>query len=161
MLRQVMAILAGVGLVAIGAAACGPKEPPASAPTAATDTPAASASSSAASPGQSAAQMVNAMIVANGCKVAGAANARLAEKAMNQLTEGCTSVPGGKAEFQATLQPGGRIAINAVPGQPDVVPICVLKHSLQHSVPLTQPCQLDVKLEQISVVIDGIDGGSR
>jgi hypothetical protein len=154
MLRYATAI---VGLAAIGAAACGPKEPPASAPTAATDTPAASASSSAA-PGQSAAQLVNAMIVANGCKVAGAANARLAEKAMNQLTEGCTSVPGGKAEFQATLQPGGRIAINAVPGQPDVVPICVLKHSLQHSVPLTQPCQLDVKLEQMSVVIDG---GSR
>src|SRR5689334_23302658 len=146
MLRCATAI---VGLTAIGAAACGATQPAASAPTVATDTPAASASSSPA-PGQSA-QLVNAMIVANGCKVAGAANARLAEKAMNQLTEGCTSVPGGKAEFQATLQPGGRIAINAVPGQPDVVPICVLKHSLQHSVPLTQPCQLDVKLEQISV----------
>ncbi len=99
--------------------------------------------------------MVNATILTNGCKVAGAASARLAEKAMNQLTEGCSSVPGGKAEFEATLQPGGRIAISAVPGQPDVVPICVLKHSLQHSVPLTQPCHLDVKLEQISITLDG------
>jgi hypothetical protein len=155
MLRHATAI---VGLIAVGAAACGAKQP-ASAPTAAPEGSPVASTSSPAAPGQPAAQMVNAMIVANGCKVAGAANARLAEKAMNQLTEGCDSVPGGKAEFQATLQPGGRIAISAVPGQPDVVPICVLKHSLQHSVPLTQPCQLDVKLEQLSIAVPR-DGGS-
>lgn len=159
MLRYAPGLVGLVGLASIGVAACAAKQPPASAPTATAEaSPAASASSSAAA-AQPAAQMVNAMILANGCKVAGAANARLAEKAMNQLTEGCTSVPGGKTEFQATLQPGGRIVINAAPGQPDVVPICVLKHSLQHSVPLTQPCRLDVKLEQMSVPVTR-DGGS-
>jgi hypothetical protein len=151
-------LLALGGMAAIGAAACGAKQPGPSAPTAA-EGPSASASPAASSaPGQSA-QIVNAMILTNDCKVAGAANARLAEKAMNQLTEGCTSVPGGKAQFEATLQPGGRISISAVPGQPDVVPICVLKHSLQHSVPLTQPCHLDVKLEETSVPVSR-DGGS-
>lgn len=160
MVRHATALVGLVGLTAIGVVACGASQPPASGPPAAPEGSAASASSSSsASSGQAAAQMVNAMILANGCKVAGAANARLAEKAMNQLTEGCTSVPGGKAEFEATLQPGGRVAINAVPGQPDVVPICVLKHSLQHSVPLTEPCRLTVKLEQMSVPVMR-DGGS-
>jgi hypothetical protein len=46
-----------------------------------------------------------------------------------------------------------------MPGQPDVIPICVLKHSLQHGVPLAQPCRLDVKLEQTSVALS-IDAGS-
>jgi hypothetical protein len=157
MVRHAASLVGLVGLAAIGAAACGAKQPPASAPAAVSEgTP---SSSSSAGPAQPAAQMVNAMILANGCKVAGANNARLAEKAMNQLTEGCTSVPGGKAEFEATLEPGGRISISAVSGQPDVVPICVLKHSLQHSVPLTQPCRLDVKLEQISVTVSR-DGGT-
>jgi hypothetical protein len=160
MLRRATALVGLLGLAAIGVVACGARQPPASGPGAAPGgSDAGVSSSSSATSGQPAAQMVNAMILANGCKVAGAANARLAEKAMNQLTEGCTSVPGGKAEFQATLQPGGRIAINAVPGQPDVVPICVLKHALQHSVPLTQPCRLDVKLEQISVMVSR-DGGA-
>jgi hypothetical protein len=83
----------------------------------------------------------------------------MAEKAMYQLIEGCGSVPGGKAQFEATLKPGGQIAISAVPGQPDVVPICVLKHALVHSVPLSQPCRLDVKLEQTSVPL-APDAGS-
>jgi hypothetical protein len=72
---------------------------------------------------------------------------------MYQLVEGCASVPGGVAQFEATLQPGGRIEISAAPGQPDVVPICVLKHSLLHSVPLTKPCHLDVKIEQSTVPV--------
>jgi hypothetical protein len=103
--------------------------------------------------------MVNATILTNGCQALGASNARLAEKAMYQLIEGCASVPGGRAAFEATLQPGGRVAISAIAGQPDVIPICVLKHALQHGVPLTQPCHLDVKLEQISVSV-AIDAGS-
>ena len=153
MLRSMAAAAAAL---AIGVVGCGPKEPAASAPSQATG-PEPSAAASSSSP---AAQMVNATILTNGCQALGPANARLAEKAMYQLIEGCSSVPGGKAEFEATLQQGGRVAISAVPGQPDVIPICVLKHSLQHSVPLTQPCRLDVKLEQTSVSLPS-DAGTR
>src|SRR5258708_260458 len=64
------------------------------------------------------AKVVNATIVANGCQNLGAASARLAERAMYDLVEGCTSVPGGTAGFHATLRPGGRIEIAAGPGQP-------------------------------------------
>jgi hypothetical protein len=101
---------------------------------------------------------VNATILTNGCQSLGAASAKAAEKAMNQLIEGCTTVPGGRAEFEATLQPGGRIEIRGAPGQPDVVPICVLKHSLEHKVSLTQPCRLDVKIEQMSMSM-AVDAG--
>ncbi len=100
-----------------------------------------------------AAQMVNATILANGCHDLGHENARLAERAMYQLVEGCSSVPGGSAEFEATLEPGGRIEISGTPGQPDVVPICILKHSLQHKVALAKPCRLDVKITQTSVPV--------
>jgi hypothetical protein len=134
----------------LAAGACGPKEPPSTAAAAAS---APSASTTAPAPPSSgpAAQVVNATILTNGCQSLGATHAQAAEKAMNQLIEGCSSVPGGRAEFEATLQPGGTIDIKAVPGQPDVVPICVLKHSLVHKVPLTQPCRLDVKIEQMSL----------
>jgi hypothetical protein len=117
-------------------AGCGPKEPPSAARSA---------------------QMVNATVLANSCQTLGSKSGKLAESAMLQLVEGCTSVPGGTAQFSATLQPGGQIEIAAVPGQPDVVPICVLKHSLLHRVPLSRPCRLDVKLEQssLSIVVDG------
>jgi hypothetical protein len=96
---------------------------------------------------------VNATILTNGCQDLGPSNAMLAESAMYQLVEGCASVPGGTAQFQATLQPGGRIEITAAAGQPDVVPICILKHSLLHRVPLVNACRLDVKIEQSSVAM--------
>jgi hypothetical protein len=79
---------------------------------------------------------------------------------MYQLVEGCSSVPGGSAEFEATLQPGGRIEIAAAPGQPDVVPICILKHSLLHKVALVKPCRLDVKIAQTSVPLAGDAGAT-
>jgi hypothetical protein len=104
----------------------------------------------ARSPGR-AAQIVNATILANGCQEFGPADGKLAEKAMYDLVEGCTSVPGGVAQFGATLLPGGHIDITGAPGQPDVVPICILKHALAHTVPLAKPCRLDVKIEQSSV----------
>jgi hypothetical protein len=102
--------------------------------------------------------VVNATILTNGCQELGRANAKLAENAMYQLVEGCSSVPGGSAQFRATLDPGGRIEIAASPGQPDVVPICVLKHSLQHKVALARPCRLDVKIAQTSVPV-AVDAG--
>jgi hypothetical protein len=106
-----------------------------------------------------AARVVHATVLANDCQDLGQANGRLGERAMDQLVEGCTSVPGGAVQFQATLLPSGRIEIAASPGQPDVVPICILKHSLTHSVRLTRPCRLDVKLEETSVAM-AVDGGS-
>jgi hypothetical protein len=109
-------------------------------------------------PAPRAAQVVNATILVNGCEGFGRANAKLAEKAMYQLVEGCSTVPGGSAQFGATLLPNGRIEIVAVPGQPDVVPICILRHSLTHRVPLSQPCRLDVKIEEQRIPV-GADGG--
>jgi hypothetical protein len=106
------------------------------------------------------AQVVNATILANRCQQLGRANAQLAERAMYDLVEGCAAVPGGTAQFEATLEPGGRVAISGVPGHPDVVPICVLKHALVHKVPLAKPCQLDVRLEQTAVAIDRGDAGA-
>jgi hypothetical protein len=152
MLRTAVAVL---GMLAMRVAACGPREPAASVSPGGAS---ADASIPPAEPSGPSAQMVNATILTNGCQALGPANARLAEKAMYQLIEGCSSVPGGKAQFEATLQPGGRIQIGGVPGQPDVVPICVLKHALEHKVPLTQPCRLDVKIEQTSVPMTK-DGG--
>ena len=97
------------------------------------------------------AQLVSALVLTNGCQAMGRQNALLAESAMTALVEGCASVPGGSMQFHATLQPGGRIEISAAAGQPEVVPICILKHALVHRVPLTKPCPLDVKIEQTSV----------
>jgi hypothetical protein len=115
------------------------------------------------------AQLVTALVLTNGCQSIGRQSALLAESAMNALVEGCASVPGGSMQFHATLQPGGRIEISAAPGQPEVVPICILKHALVHRVPLTRPCPLDVKIEQTSVSMSApssppsppADGGGR
>ncbi len=112
-----------------------------------------SAAGAASEPAGPSAQMVNALVLTNGCQDLGKQSSILAEKAMNALVEGCASVPGGSMQFHATLQPGGRIEIGAAPGQPEVVPICILKHALVHRVPLTKPCQLDVKIEQTSVPV--------
>jgi hypothetical protein len=121
-------------------ASCGPAEPARNAEGGSSDA-------------TRAAKVVNATIVTNGCQNLGAASARLAERAMYDLVEGCTSVPGGTARFHATLQPGGRIEIVAGPGQPQVIPICVLKHSLLHKVRLVGPCGLDVRMEETSVAV--------
>jgi hypothetical protein len=101
------------------------------------------------------AQVVNASIVANGCQTLGAHVAQMAERAMDELVEGCASVPGSMARFHATLLPGGRIEIAVGPGQPEMIPTCIVKHSLIHRVPLSKPCGLDVKLEEKSVPVGG------
>jgi hypothetical protein len=115
------------------------------------------ASAAPAAPTQTV-QAVNATILANGCDELGRTNAKLSEGAMYQLVEGCATVPGGSAEFAATLQPGGRIEISAVAGQPDTVPICILKHSLLHKVPLSRPCRLEVKMQQTSLAVLAVSG---
>ena len=123
--------------------ACGPKQP---AVSEATVEPAAASSARAV-------QIVNATILANECQRLGRANAEMAEHAMLDLVEGCSSIPNGSARFEATLQTSGRIEIAAAPGQPGVVPICVLKHALVHKVPLSKPCRLDVRMEETRLPI--------
>ncbi len=141
--------LASIALLA-ASAACASGPPPAS--------PEPPPPTTAEPSGGQSAQVVNATILTDECKGLGKANAMLAESAMYHLVEACTSVPGGSAQFEATLQPGGKIDIAGVPGQPAVVPICILKHSLQHKVPLKTPCRLDVKIEQSSVAMPGDAG---
>jgi hypothetical protein len=128
--------------VLLGCMACG---------ASGTKGPAESGTAPAAS--GAAARIVNAIILANGCDAMGRNSAKMAESAMNLLVEACTSVPGGTAQFQATLEPGGRIEIAGTAGQPDVVPICILKHALLHKVPLQKPCTLDVKIEEMTIPV--------
>ena len=143
--------LASIAAVACAAcAACAANPPPAS-----PEPPPPTTAEPSTGPS---AQVVNATILTDECQGLGKANAMLAESAMYHLVEACTSVPGGSAEFEATLQPGGKIDIAGVKGQPQVVPICILKHSLQHKVPLKAPCHLDVKIEQTSVAMPGDAG---
>ena len=99
--------------------------------------------------------MVTAVVRINGCTGLSPANARLAETTMRQLVEGCSSVPGGRAELVATLQPNGQIQLAAAEGQPQTVPLCVLKHALTHKVTLQKACELDVILEQAGVRLEG------
>ena len=134
-----------MSIVALGLGACGPKPP---------------APEGAAPSTSHAARLVNATILANGCEALGRGNGVAAEHAMYELVEGCTAVPGGNARFFATLLPGGQIKIAAADGQPDVVPICILKHPLSHKVPLERPCRLDVNITQASVSV-ALDAGPR
>ena len=146
--------LIAIVFVAVVVAGCASSPPPGSVPT---------------PPAVPMAQLVNAVVLTNGCQSMGRQSAFLAESAMNSLVEGCGSVPGGSMQFHATLLPGGRIEISAAPGQPEVVPICILKHALVHRVPLTRPCPLDVKIEQTNVPMSApasspastADGGGR
>jgi hypothetical protein len=99
---------------------------------------------------------VDAVIVANECAKLGNVNARAAEKAMHKLVEGCAEVPGGVAQFTATLVPGGRIDIGPMKGSDPAqatVPMCVLKHPLVHTVALPSPCKLDVRMEQQKIAV--------
>jgi hypothetical protein len=99
--------------------------------------------------------MVTAVVRMNGCASLGPANAKLAETTMNRLVEGCSSVPGGRVQLIATLQPNGQIELAAPEGQPQTVPLCVLKHALTHKVTLQKACQLEVTLEQTGVQVAG------
>jgi hypothetical protein len=76
-------------------------------------------------------------------------DAKAAEAAMRKLTEPCLAVNAPAADFLATLVPGGRIelASRGKDGAEGVVPICVVKNRLTHSVALKQRCTFNVKLE--------------
>lgn len=94
--------------------------------------------------------VVDATILFTDCPAVSDMNAKLAERTMRRLVEGCDAVPSGKAQFVATLVPGGRIEISAAPGADQTVPICVLKHQLQHQVKVKQACKIQIQMEQKS-----------
>ena len=86
---------------AVSFGGCASSPPPAESPG-----PAVAA---APAPSGPSAQLVNALVLTNGCPELGKKGAVSADAAMNALVEGCDSVPGGSMQFHATLQPGGRI----------------------------------------------------
>jgi hypothetical protein len=91
--------------------------------------------------------MVAAVVVANHCVTLGAATAKLAERAMNQLVDGCGSFSGGSVRFTATLLPGGGMQFASTDALSQSIPMCVLGHPLTHGLHLTKACALDVVLE--------------
>jgi hypothetical protein len=103
---------------------------------------------------------VNAVVVVNGCTHLGKDNAKLAESAMSKLVDGCSRYSGPPVRFVARLLPGGAIEFVPRAGGSDAIPLCVLRHPLQHGVKLDRACTLDVQLEEASVVLTKGDGGT-
>ena len=97
------------------------------------------------------AHTVSAVVLVNGCAHFGPENARLAERAMNQLVDGCGSFSGDRVQFTATLLPGGAIQFEPRGNGAPAIPICVLNHPLMHKVRLAKACSLDVELEEGSM----------
>ena len=136
----------------LGAAACGSAPPPATATPAPSPPPTASAAP---------AHTVSAVVLVNGCAHFGVDNARLAQAAMNQLVDGCSSFAGDRVQFTATLLPGGAIQFEPRPEGSQSIPICVLNHPLTHRVHLQKACSLDVRLEEGTVAVPrSADAGS-
>jgi hypothetical protein len=96
---------------------------------------------------------VSAIVLVNGCSSLGRVNAKLAESAMTQLVEGCSSFGGGSVRFTATLLPGGAIQFEPHGDAKESIPICVLSHPLKHGVRLKSACSLDVQLEETAMVL--------
>jgi len=92
--------------------------------------------------------------VVEDCPDAKKMDANAAEAAMRKLTEPCHSVNAPAADFLATLVPGGRIEIasRGKDGAEGVIPICIVKNRLTHSVILKQRCTFNVKLEPAATV---------
>lgn len=129
-----------ISLLAV--AACGSAPPP---PPAATPEP--------PPPPVRPAHTVSAVVLVNGCAHLGVTNARLAQAAMNQLVDGCSSFTGERVQFTATLLPGGAIQFEPRPDASPTIPLCVLNHPLTHRVQLQKACSLDVRLEEGSASV--------
>jgi len=91
---------------------------------------------------------VDATIMFTNCGKVANMNARSAQKTMRQLVEACEEVPGGAAEFTATLSPDGRIELATVDGGLGTVPLCVLRHELKHKVRVSKPCTMHVRMTE-------------
>ncbi len=140
--RRSAPLLGSACAVAIVATACASHAPPAAvapvaAPVAVRET----------------ARTVSAIVLVNHCASLGPVNARLAEKAINQLVDGCNSLPGGSVRFMATLLPGGTMQFETRGDGSELIPICVLSHPLTHGVHLQKSCSLDLQLEEASLAL--------
>jgi hypothetical protein len=129
-----------ISLLAV--AACGSAPPP----------PAAATPEAPPAPARPA-HTVSAVVLVNGCAHFGVTNARLAQAAMNQLVDGCSSFTGERVQFTATLLPGGAIQFEPRPDASPAIPLCVLNHPLTHRVQLQKACSLDVRLEEGSAAV--------
>ena len=92
--------------------------------------------------------LVDATIMFTDCGVVSKTNAIHAQRTMRQLVEACNEVPGGTAQFTATLLPNGRIELANADGGLGTVPICVLRHELTHKVVLKKPCTMQVQMSE-------------
>jgi hypothetical protein len=92
--------------------------------------------------------------VVEDCPDAKKMDAKAAETAMRKLIEPCHTVNAPAADFLATLVPGGRIEIasRGKDGAEGVIPVCIVKNRLTHSVALKQRCTFNVKLEPAAAV---------
>jgi len=129
-------------LTLLVAAGCSRSVEPAQAPAAAVP----SAAPSAAAPEIAA---VEASIIFTDCPKAPVADPKSIKETMRKLVAKCTSVPGGKARFVATFEPGGQIRISPPEGQADgTVPICVLDQGLRHQLLVVKACRMEVEMEE-------------
>ena len=105
---------------------------------------------------------VNATVIVSKCPDAARVNVKAAQEAIQRLVGPCASVPGGRAHFSATLQPGGNIVLASPEGDPaeGVVPTCVLQNKLSHRIRLKSPCALDVQLDERTVTVERDDAGA-
>jgi hypothetical protein len=94
------------------------------------------------------------------CPDAKKMDSRAAEGAMRKLIDPCSHVREQSADFLATLVPGGRIEITSSKkdSTEGVVPVCILKNQLTHSVALKQRCTFHIKLGSAAALSDA---GSR
>jgi hypothetical protein len=92
--------------------------------------------------------LVDATIMFTDCGVVSNMNAIRAQSTMRQLVEACNEVPGGSAQFTATLLPNGRIELANADGGFGTVPICVLHHELKHKVVVKKPCIMQVQMSE-------------
>jgi hypothetical protein len=91
---------------------------------------------------------VDATIMFTNCGKVANLNAKSAQRTMRQLVEACEEVPGGSAEFTATLWPDGRIELATLDGGVGTVPVCVLRHELKHKVKVSKPCTMSVHISE-------------
>jgi hypothetical protein len=91
----------------------------------------------------------DATIIFTDCGKVSNMNAKLAQKTMRRLVEACNEVPGGTAQFTATLLPDGHIELaTSADGGLGTVPVCVLHHELKHNVVVSKPCTMQVQMTE-------------
>jgi len=98
-------------------------------------------------------KILHSSFVVSDCPDAKKMDSKAANAAMRKLVDPCAKAPDQAVRFQATLVPGGRIELASETGDraEGVVPVCVLKNQLTHSVTLKERCTFDVTLEERTV----------